>query len=65
MKIRHESEIQRNKNKTFSIKLNRLINIVANILDKITKLPYFPLKSIVNRHFGIQFHGITHRIRES
>jgi len=51
MKIRPESEIQRNKNKTFSIKLNRLINIVTNILDKITKLLYFPVKSIANRHF--------------
>ena len=30
MKIRRVSEIQRNKNKTFSIKLNFLIGIMAN-----------------------------------
>ncbi len=41
MKIRQVSEIQRNKNKTFSINLNRLINIVANIIDKITNLLFF------------------------
>ena len=34
MKIRPVSEIQRNKNKTFSINLNCLINLVANITDK-------------------------------
>jgi hypothetical protein len=44
MKIRHASEIQCNKNKTFSIKLNHLINVVANIFHKITKLLYFHFK---------------------
>ncbi len=38
MNIRQASKIQRNKNKTFSINLNLLINIVANIIDKITNL---------------------------
>ena len=41
MKIRQVSEIQRNKNKTFSINLNRLINVAANIIDKITNLLFF------------------------
>jgi len=38
MKIRQAPKIQHHKNKTFSIKLNRLINVVANIFHKITKL---------------------------
>jgi hypothetical protein len=41
MKIRQKSEIQRNKNKTFSIKISRLINVVAKIIDKITNLLFF------------------------
>ena len=44
MKIRHVSEIQRNKNKTFSIKPSRLLNIVAKIFHKITKLLFSHLK---------------------
>ena len=41
MKIRLVSKNQRNKNKTFSINLNCLINVAANIIDKITNLLFF------------------------
>ncbi len=44
MKIRQAPKIQHHKNKTFSIKLNRLIDVVANIFHKITKLLFFVLK---------------------
>lgn len=43
MKIRQVPKIQYHKNKTFSIKLNRLMNVVANIFHKITKLLLFVL----------------------
>ena len=43
MKIGQKSKIQRNKNKTFSIKLYGLLIVVAKIFHKITKLLFISL----------------------
>jgi hypothetical protein len=51
MKTIRLSEIQRNKNKTFSVKLSHLFSDVANIFPKMNKLFFRPLISESGLYF--------------
>lgn len=50
------SEIQRNKNKTFSVKLSRLFSLAVNIFPKIYKLLFSAILGSRNTRVKIFFY---------